>query len=831
MSFQKLFTNRRALLAPALALVAVVVALAGLSARPASAAAADAAPSAAKPNGKIAFVNRNLYTINPDGTGQTTLAEAQTDIRFPVWSPDASKIVFSRTVFPSQEYDLFVVNADGSNLTRLTHTADAATGAAGNYGAAWSPDGSKLAFNSTRSGNSDIWVMNADGSAPVNLTPNTPGGDIEPAWSPDGARLAFTSTRAFTNPSGDITRAFEVYTMNPDGSNVVRVTNNQIADGDAAWSPLGDRLAVARRDINSQTGVQNSEIYTMNPDGSGAVNITNHPSADFNPAWSPDGARLVFATFRNAVQGGNIELYLMDADGSFPTRITNTADRDEREPDWGTVTTNATPTPTATPTPFPPTPTPFSITGRVTDNAGNGVPGVHVILITGQNGSRSAVTKADGSYQHFYFPDSRITLSPAKDGYAFNPSNVGFVSSGSVTGDKPNTNFTAIPFPLGTAFNFSAPTFTVSEGLTSATFTVTRSGGGVSGGDVAIFASGALVSYRTVDDPAAVPCADANSAAYARCDYATGTDTLYFAAGDAEETFTISLINDAHVENTESFALELLNPVGASLGNQSRATVNITDNDAPGQPNPIDDSRAFVRQQYLDFLSREPESAGFQAWLGVLERCSNVNDNPECDRLTVSSSFFLSAEFRLKGYFVYRFYTLSYGRKPRYDEIIPDMKSVSGASAAEVFSKRSAFAEAWVGRAAFKNLYDAKSNADFVNTLMDRHGLAQITTLAPANPDGAVKVTLTRAGLASSLDNQTLTRAQVVRAIVESDEVFAAEFNPAFVAMQYFGYLRRDPDPDYDKWLAYLNANPSDFRTMVKGFMNSVEYRLRFGQP
>ncbi|MDQ1560399.1 MAG: hypothetical protein QOD32_3459 [Pyrinomonadaceae bacterium] len=471
------------------------------------------------------------------------------------------------------------------------------------------------------------------------------------------------------------------------------------------------------------------------------------------------------------------------------------------------------------------TPTPYSITGRVTDSAGNGIPGVHVILITGQNGSRAAVTKADGSYQHFYFADTRITLSPARDGYAFNPSNVSYISSASITGDKPNMNFTAIPFPFGTTFNFSAPTYTVSEGSLNATFTVTRSG------DAALFTSGALVNYRTVDDPAAVPCTNAGATAYARCDYATAVDTLYFAAGDTEETFTVSLINDAHVENTESFALELFNPVGASLGTQSRASVQITDNDTPGQPNPIDDSPTFVRQQYLDFLSREPEPAGFQAWLGVLERCSNVNDNPACDRLTVSSSFFLSAEFQLKGYFVYRFYTLAYGRVPRYDEIIPDMKSVSGASAAEVFAKRSAFAESWVARPAFKTLYDAKTNADFVNTLMDRHGLAQITTPDPANPDGTAKVTLTRADLAARLDAQTLTRAQVVRAIVESDQVFAAQFNPAFVAMQYFGYLRRDPDPDYNKWLAYLNAHPDDFRTMVKGFINSVEYRLRFGQP
>ena len=457
--------------------------------------------------------------------------------------------------------------------------------------------------------------------------------------------------------------------------------------------------------------------------------------------------------------------------------------------------------------------------------AGNGIPGVHIILITAQNGSRSVRTRADGSYQHFYVGDSRITLSPAKTGYTFDPSNVSFVSTGAVTGDKPNTNFTGIPFALPTTFSFSAPTYAAGEGSLTATLTVTRGGG------IGTLTSGGIVSYRTVDDPAAVRCDAVGNTAFARCDYATGVDTLYFAAGETQKTLTLSLINDAHVENTESFALELFDPIGSTLGAQSNATVNITDNDAPGQVNPVDDSRVFVRQQYLDFLSREPESAGFQAWLGVLDRCSNVNQNPDCDRLTVSASFFLSAEFRLKGYFVYRFYTLSYGRRPRYDEIIPDMKSVSGASATEVFAKRTAFAEAWVARQEFKNLYDAKTNAGFVNTLMDRHGLAQITTFVPSDPDGAAKVTLTRAGLVNGLDNQTLTRAQVVRAIVESDEVFAAQFNSAFVAMQYFGYLRRDPDPDYNNWLTYLNEHPDDFRTMVNGFMNSVEYRLRFGQP
>ena len=97
-------------------------------------------------------------------------------------------------------------------------------------------------------------------------------------------------------------------------------------------------------------------------------------------------------------------------------------------------------------------------------------------------------------------------------------------------------------------------------------------------------------------------------------------------------------------------------------------------------------------------------------------------------------------------------------------------------------------------------------------------------------PDGTTKVTLTTADLTNQLTIGTLTRAQVLRAIADSDQVFGLEFNRAFVAMQYYGYLRRTPDTGgYNAWLNHLNANPTDFRTMVNGFMNSTEYRLRFG--
>ena len=113
---------------------------------------------------------------------------------------------------------------------------------------------------------------------------------------------------------------------------------------------------------------------------------------------------------------------------------------------------------------------------------------------------------------------------------------------------------------------------------------------------------------------------------------------------------------------------------------------------------------------------------------------------------------------------------------------------------------------------------------------MGRYSLTSITTLDSAAPDGINKVTLTTAELINQLNGRTLTRAQVLRAIADSDQVFNAEFNQAFVAMQYYGYLRRTPDQaGYTAWLYYLNANPTDSRTMVNGFVNSVEYRLRFG--
>jgi hypothetical protein len=252
--------------------------------------------------------------------------------------------------------------------------------------------------------------------------------------------------------------------------------------------------------------------------------------------------------------------------------------------------------------------------------------------------------------------------------------------------------------------------------------------------------------------------------------------------------------------------------------------------------NPIDNQNFFVRQQYRDFLFREPDPGGQAAWIAVLNGCPNqFNTDPnsasaQCDRIHVSASFFQSAEFQLKGFFVYRFYRVAFGRQPTYEEIIPDMQFVTAGTTADLIQKRDTFTNNFAARSEFTALYNGTSNDTYVNTLMGRYNLQQVTTPDPANPNGTQKVTLTRADLINRLNAATLTRAQVLRAIADSDEVAAAESNAAFVSMQYFGYLRRSAETGgFNAWLGVLNTNPADFRTMVNGFMNSTEYRSRFG--
>jgi len=232
--------------------------------------------------------------------------------------------------------------------------------------------------------------------------------------------------------------------------------------------------------------------------------------------------------------------------------------------------------------------------------------------------------------------------------------------------------------------------------------------------------------------------------------------------------------------------------------------------------NLIDGNEFFVRQHYLDFLAREPEWGGFNAWVSVLQNCPNVHGDPSCDRVTVSSSFFRSPEFQIKGYFFYRFYTTAFGRRPSFADFTRDMQLFSAQNSGEVELKKQQFTYDFVGRQGFRAIYDHLSNEAYVDRLLATAGV-----FLPYRDE-----------MIHHLNTGARDRAQVLRRIAESDEVNNKEYNGAFVGMEYFGYLRRDPEETgYQDWLRYLNNNPGDFRTMVNGFVNSQEYRSRFGQP
>jgi|GEM_PF-749227 len=350
---------------------------------------------------------------------------------------------------------------------------------------------------------------------------------------------------------------------------------------------------------------------------------------------------------------------------------------------------------------------------------------------------------------------------------------------------------------------FNALSYSAGEGDGRANITMIRTGD---------TSSAATVNYATSDPAGLQNCNVINGIASSRCDYATSVGTLRFAIGETSKTISIPVVDDNFTEGNETFTLTLSNPVGASLGTVSSTTVTITDN-ASTAGNPIDVVPFFVRQNYIDFLGREPDAFGNDGWQAMLNNCAAGDIT--CDRIEVSSRFFRSAEFQERGYYVYRFYSASFGRKPNYEEFIPDVAKVSGfLTEAEKEANKVAFVDEFMQRAEFRNRYDVQvTPTDYVNALLTTAGLLN-------HPS--------KAGWIAGLGNGSLTRGQVLRQLAESQELSEKYKVEAFVVMQYFGYLRRNPDSFYRDWIAIMNQDPLNYRNMVNGFMNSTEYRNRF---
>jgi CSLREA domain-containing protein len=394
------------------------------------------------------------------------------------------------------------------------------------------------------------------------------------------------------------------------------------------------------------------------------------------------------------------------------------------------------------------------------------------------------------------------------------------------------------------SFQFEQPSYTVSETSGSLSIVVKRAGD---------TSNAATVDYATNDftgvpatDLQPAHCEAASTIASSKCDYATSGGRLRFAAGETSKIVVLSIVDDIYVEGDETLSMSLSNPSTGNLVSPSTAVITIQSNDtnqnATGSDNPYLGNAFFVRQHYLDFLLREPDTDGFNSWLNVLNNCQPnrgfLGSDPGCDRVHVSSGFFRSTEFGERGYWVYRFFSASLGRRPLYAEFTPEMRRLSGLKPqADLDKDETDFINEFMQRPEFTTIYngitDAGHASAFIGKLEEKAGVTLPATVPPTQPGQPPQYN--RQDLIDRMQNGTLTTAQTLTAFVEQKTVWDAYFFKAFVAMEYFGYLRRDPEnAGYDDWVDVLTNGrgthpPGDYRHLVFGFIYSEEYRERFG--
>ena len=669
----------------------------------------------------------------------------------------------------------------------------------------------KIVFGTVRDGSQhDIWVMEADGSSPTRLTTSL-AYDDQPKWSPDSSKIVFMSGR-----DGN----FEIYTMNADGTGQTRITNNVAGDGFPAWSPDGTKIVFVRGNLNNASTF---EIWVMNANGSNEVRLTTDSAIDATPSWSPDGTKIVFMSGGSSLFDPNaFEIYSINADGTNRTRLTNNTIADGQpsySPDGSCIL--------------------FASGDAFNPN------GIEIFVMNADGSNRAQLTSnnvTDG-FPAWSFDGANIVLAAGSVNDE-NSVELYVMNSNGTNRSRITNNSNVDWFPdyqrvatTPSQIQFSNPVFTSGEGSGSAFITVTRTGN---------TAGIASVVYETSDTAGATACNAIGTVASSRCDYETTIGTLHFAPGETTKGITVFLVDDSYDEDSETFGITLRNLVGsgASLGAPASTAVSITDNDLSTTANPIDNAAFFVRQHYIDFLNREPDAPGLAFWTDQITSCGSDIQCIEIRRINVSAAFFLSIEFQETGYFVYRTYEVSHNApgiptQVRYAEFIQDTQRIGqgiivgvGDWVNQIEAAKQAYLLEFVLRLRFMQDHPASlTPAQFVDALYANVGV----TPPAAERTAAINEF---GGATTTADN--FARARALRRVVDNLTVRQQELNKAFVLLQYFGYLRRNPfDPPeptldfqgYNFWLNKLNQFNGNFvqAEMVKAFIISGEYRGRFG--
>jgi hypothetical protein len=396
------------------------------------------------------------------------------------------------------------------------------------------------------------------------------------------------------------------------------------------------------------------------------------------------------------------------------------------------------------------------------------------------------------------------TFIKAQTDNAFPAATYTVVGNTACAGPTPTPTPSPSPTPTPTlaVVQFSSSTYAATEGCTKTTVTVQRLG----------LTTGTTTVDYVVSD----------GSAKQKSDYEFAAGRLVFAPGDTSKSFDILVNDDGYVEGTETATITFSKVSGALVGQPSQATLQINDNDTSAPPgNVIDDPATFVCQHYHDFLNRQGDSGGQDFWTGRITVCGTDAACIRRQRIGVSAQFFIEQEFQVTGFYVYRVFKASLGRRPSYVEFMTDWSRLLANPS--LSAEQIAYSLEFVQRSEFTAKYaSATTGPAFVDALLQ-------TVQANSGLDLTSKRSELLAEYSAGTD-QTDSRARTLRKLVDYTEFKNAEFNRAFVLSQYFNYLRREPDTaGYNFWLNNLNSNPSNFRGMVCVFITSAEYQDRFG--